>query len=97
MRLFRLFDGQFTRGAIVFSRIRLPGIIAAVIVGAALAGRWMRAIGAPQEVVTAQMLSAIYRTEVIVEDTPSGRRVCVPAWETHPRVPDNGIGPSSPR
>jgi hypothetical protein len=26
------------------------------------------------------MLSAIYRTQVIVEDTPSGRRVCVPAW-----------------
>jgi len=40
----------------------------------------LRAVGAPQDVVTAEMLSSIYRTEVIVEDTPSGRRVCVPAW-----------------
>jgi iron complex transport system permease protein len=38
MRFFGLFDGQFTQGEIVFSRIRLPRIIAAVIVGAALAG-----------------------------------------------------------
>jgi hypothetical protein len=28
------------------------------------------------------MLSAIYRTQVLVEETPSGRRVCVPAWES---------------
>jgi len=42
----------------------------------------LRAIGPPAEVVTAEMLSAIYRTEVLVEETPSGRRVCVPAWET---------------
>jgi iron complex transport system ATP-binding protein len=72
----------------------------ALLVGtrvAVIADGGLRAIGAPQEVVTAQMLSAIYRTEVIVEDTPSGRRVCVPAWETHPRVPDKGSRPSSPR
>ena len=47
---------------------------------AVIADGGLRAVGAPEEVVTAQMLSAIYRTEVIVEDTPSGRRVCVPAW-----------------
>ena len=41
----------------------------------------LRAIGPANDVVTADMLSAIYRTEVYVEDTPSGRRVCVPAWE----------------
>ena len=46
-------------------------------------GRRLAAVGSPQEVVTAEMLSAIYRTEVIVEDTPSGRRVCVPAWGNH--------------
>jgi iron complex transport system ATP-binding protein len=55
----------------------------ALLVGtrvAIIADGGLRAVGAPQEVVTAEMLSAIYRTEVIVEDTPSGRRVCVPAW-----------------
>jgi len=41
----------------------------------------LRAIGSPDAVVTAEMLSAIYRTQVLVEETPSGRRVCVPAWE----------------
>lgn len=55
----------------------------ALLVGtrvAIIAEGGLRAVGAPQQVVTAGMLSAIYRTEVIVEDTPSGRRVCVPAW-----------------
>jgi iron complex transport system ATP-binding protein len=47
---------------------------------AIIADGGLRAVGAAQDVVTAEMLSAIYRTEVIVEDTPSGRRVCVPAW-----------------
>ena len=42
----------------------------------------LRAIGPATEVVTAETLSAIYRTEVLVEETPSGRRVCVPAWAT---------------
>ncbi|MFL4970393.1 MAG: hypothetical protein ACJ8FM_07695 [Xanthobacteraceae bacterium] len=32
------------------------------------------------EVVTADTLSAIYRTEVRIEETPSGRRVCIPGW-----------------
>ena len=47
---------------------------------AIIADGGLRAIGAPADVVTAEMLSAIYRTEVLVEETPSGRRVCVPAW-----------------
>ncbi len=37
------------------------------------------AIGLPQDVVTGELLSAIYRTDVRVEETISGRRVCVPA------------------
>ena len=55
----------------------------ALLVGtrvAVIAEGGLRAVGTPEEVVTAEMLSAIYRTQVIVEDTPSGRRVCVPAW-----------------
>jgi iron complex transport system ATP-binding protein len=49
---------------------------------AIIADGGLRAVGSPDEVVTAKMLSAIYRTEVLVEETPSGRRVCVPAWES---------------
>ncbi len=48
---------------------------------AIIADGGLRAIGPPADVVTAETLSAIYRTEVLVEETPSGRRVCVPAWE----------------
>jgi iron complex transport system ATP-binding protein len=48
---------------------------------AVIADGGLRAVGPAAEVVTAQMLSAIYRTEVLVEETPSGHRVCVPAWE----------------
>jgi iron complex transport system ATP-binding protein len=51
---------------------------------AVIAAGGLRAVGAPADVVTAEMLSSIYRTEVIVEDTPSGRRVCVPAWGKDP-------------
>ena len=61
----------------------------ALLVGtrvAIIADGGLRAVGSPQDVVTAEMLSAIYRTQVIVEDTPSGRRVCVPAWGN--RSPD---------
>ena len=47
---------------------------------AVIADGALRAVGAPAEVVTAATLSAIYRTDVLVEETPSGRRVCVPAW-----------------
>ena len=47
---------------------------------AVIADGGLRAIGPPAEVVTAETLSAIYRTEVLVEATPSGHRVCVPAW-----------------
>jgi iron complex transport system ATP-binding protein len=51
---------------------------------AIIADGGLRAIGPPVEVVTAKTLSAIYRTEVLVEQTPSGHRVCVPAWGVSP-------------
>jgi iron complex transport system ATP-binding protein len=51
---------------------------------AVIADGGLRAIGPPAEVVTAETLSAIYRTEVLVEATPSGHRVCVPAWGVPP-------------
>jgi iron complex transport system ATP-binding protein len=57
----------------------------ALLVGtrvAIIAEGGLRAVGAPAEVVTAEMLSAVYRTEVLVEQTPSGHRVCVPAWKS---------------
>ncbi len=47
---------------------------------AVIADGGLRAIGPPAEVVTAETLPAVYRTEVLVEEMPSGRRVCVPAW-----------------
>jgi len=47
---------------------------------AIIADGGLRALGTPEEVVTAEMLSAIYRTDVRVEETASGRRVCVPGW-----------------
>jgi iron complex transport system ATP-binding protein len=40
------------------------------------------AFGAPGDVVTGEILSSIYHTDVRVEETSSGRRVCVPAWGT---------------
>jgi iron complex transport system ATP-binding protein len=45
----------------------------------------LRALGPPEEVVTAQMLSEIYRTDVRVEETSSGQRVCVPGWGARER------------
>jgi iron complex transport system ATP-binding protein len=54
---------------------------------AIIADGGLRAIGPPAEVITAKILSAIYRTEVLVEETPSGRRVCVPAWATNRSAP----------
>ena len=51
---------------------------------AIIADGGLRAIGPPDEVITANMLSAVYRTEVLVEATSSGRRVCVPAWGVSP-------------
>jgi len=48
---------------------------------AIIADGGLRALGPPAEVVTAKTLSAIYRVEVLVEETPSGSRVCVPAWK----------------
>ena len=48
---------------------------------AVIADGGLRAIGAVEDVVTGPMLSGIYHTVVRVEETPSGRRVCVPAWE----------------
>jgi iron complex transport system ATP-binding protein len=47
---------------------------------AIIADGGLRALGTPEEVVTGEMLSAIYRTDVRVEETSSGRRVCVPGW-----------------
>ena len=47
---------------------------------AIIADGGLRAIGTPRDVVTGPILSAIYRTDVLVEETASGRRVCVPAW-----------------
>jgi len=47
---------------------------------AIIADGGLRAVGPPGQVVTAETLSAIYRTDVRVEETPSGRRVCVPGW-----------------
>jgi iron complex transport system ATP-binding protein len=54
---------------------------------AIIADGGLRALGSPEEVVTAEMLSEIYRTEVRVEQTFSGRRVCVPGWETSVPLP----------
>jgi iron complex transport system ATP-binding protein len=48
---------------------------------AIIADGGVKTIGKPGDVVTAQTLSALYRTEVEVEETPSGRRVCVPVWQ----------------
>jgi iron complex transport system ATP-binding protein len=48
---------------------------------AIIADGGVKTIGKPGDVVTAQTLSALYRTEVEVEETPSGRRVCVPMWQ----------------
>ncbi len=52
---------------------------------AVIAEGGLRAIGPTHDVVTSEMLSRIYRTEVEVETTPSGHRVCVPSW-TESRV-----------
>ena len=51
---------------------------------AVIADGGLVASGAPREVVTAALLSAVYRTPVEVEETPSGRRVCVPAFAAAP-------------
>jgi iron complex transport system ATP-binding protein len=58
---------------------------------AVIAEGGLRAVGPARDVVTAETLSAIYRTEVYVEDTPSGRRVCVPAWDRVHRPPALGM------
>src|SRR5262249_4555761 len=87
---------DFGNQALVLSRVRALagegfGIVLsthdpdhALMVGtrvAVIADGGLRAIGPPAEVVTPAILSAIYRTAVLVEETPSGHRVCVPAWE----------------
>ena len=43
-------------------------------------GMLTRLSGMTHEVVTAEILSEIYRTQVRVEETQTGRRVCVPGW-----------------
>jgi iron complex transport system ATP-binding protein len=47
---------------------------------AIIADGGLRALGTPEEVVTAEALSSVYRTDVRIEKTSSGRRVCVPGW-----------------
>ena len=58
--------------------IRIALLVATRV--AIIADGGLRALGTPEEVVTGEMLSAIYRTDVRVEETSSGRRVCVPGW-----------------
>ena len=56
----------------------------ALLVGtrvAIIAEGGLKAVGKTRDVVTAAALTALYRTEVQVEETPSGRRVCVPMWQ----------------
>jgi iron complex transport system ATP-binding protein len=53
---------------------------------AIIADGGLRAHGSPEKVVTAELLSAVYRTAVLVEETASGRRVCVPAWANDARI-----------
>ncbi|HLH92414.1 MAG TPA: ABC transporter ATP-binding protein [Xanthobacteraceae bacterium] len=54
---------------------------------AVIADGGLRAIGPPADVVTPATLSAIYRTPVLVEQTPSGHRVCVPACQDRCAAP----------
>jgi iron complex transport system ATP-binding protein len=54
---------------------------------AIIADGGLQAVGSPADVVTAEALSAIYRTGVQIEATASGRRVCVPAWGANTRHP----------
>lgn len=48
---------------------------------AVMAKGGLAAVGATGNVVTGEMLSRIYGTLVLVEETPSGQRVCVPGWK----------------
>src|SRR5271170_8075481 len=64
----------------------------ALLVGtrvAIIAEGGLRAVGKTRDVFTAEALTALYRTEVQVEETPSGRRVCVPVWQR----PDPAVRP----
>jgi iron complex transport system ATP-binding protein len=47
---------------------------------AVMAEGGLAAVGPTNDVVTGAMLSRIYGATVRVEETPSGQRVCVPAW-----------------
>jgi iron complex transport system ATP-binding protein len=69
---------DFGNQAMVLGRIRDLALMVASRV-AIIADGGLIAIGLPQDVVTGELLSAIYRTDVRVEETISGRRVCVPA------------------
>jgi iron complex transport system ATP-binding protein len=48
---------------------------------AIIADGGLKVVGRARDVVTAEALSALYSIEVQVEETPSGRRVCVPVWQ----------------
>jgi iron complex transport system ATP-binding protein len=54
---------------------------------AIIADGGLRALGPVEEVVNAEILSEIYRTEVRVEQTSSGHRVCVPGRGTGAQFP----------
>jgi iron complex transport system ATP-binding protein len=47
---------------------------------AVMAEGGLAAVGPTNDVVTGTMLSRIYGATVQVEETPSGQRVCIPAW-----------------
>jgi iron complex transport system ATP-binding protein len=59
---------------------------------AIIADGGVKVMGTPRDVVTAEALSALYRTDVVIEETPSGRSVCVPTWQTGGPVRRTGEG-----
>jgi iron complex transport system ATP-binding protein len=52
----------------------------------------LKAVGKTRDVVTAEALSMLYRIEVQVEETPSGRRICVPVWQRTEPASRQGSG-----
>jgi iron complex transport system ATP-binding protein len=89
---------DFGNQAMVLARIRELALSThdpdhALLVGtrvAIIAEGGLKAVGKTCDIVTAEALTALYRTEVQVEETPSGRRVCVPMWQRPGAVPTTG-------
>jgi iron complex transport system ATP-binding protein len=55
----------------------------------------LNVVGKARDVVTPETLSALYSIEVQVEETPSGRLVCVPVWQRtgeQRQLPGTSIG-----